>query len=253
MATDDDPDLTGTDQLQPDSNGLDEPELNEPEPDEPDQADEDDTDEPEPELSEPPSPPGQSGRRDHRISRLNERVLRAEERAREADRRLDEMLRQRAFPQQPQGETSTQREDRRSRMTPEERITEDLRDSEKRMQQQLQGHQFQTWDMQDRALYETKASVKPRYRRWQERVEKQVDDMKGRGQSGISRQDVYYWLLGKAMDEQDDKGGPQKQRTQAQRRVQANTVRPGSARSDAQASRRSGGKTLEERLSDVQI
>ena len=174
----------------------------------------------------------------------------------ERDRQIDELIRQRTQPvqvQQPAGESATQREERRSRMTPEERISEDLRDTEKRVTQQLQGVQLNNWDTSDRALYETKASIDPLYKRWQDRVEQEITKLRERGQVGVAREAVFYYLIGKAMSEQRGSKGNRQQRRQAESNVRRNATRPTDSRSNTQPNRRSGGRGPEERLADVPI
>jgi len=242
---DDDIDPREADTLGP--NGDDEEPVEEQEPDQPDNQDEDESEPQEPELA------ARQGRRaDHRFQALNERTRLAEERARESDRRLDELLRQRMQPQMPQGETPAQREERRSRLTPEERLTEDQRDMENRITRQMQGWQYTTWENQDRALYEAEARRDPEFRAYKDKVEKTIEQERAAGRSTPAREQVFYYLYGKEMYEKA-RAERQKQRQQAARRVQGNTVRPGSnaTRSDVQPARRSGGRSLEERLSDV--
>jgi hypothetical protein len=245
---DDDIDPREADTLGP--NGDDEEPVEEQEPDQPDNQDEDESEPQEPELA------ARQGRRaDHRFQALNERTRLAEERARESDRRLDELLRQRMQPQMPQGETPAQREERRSRLTPEERLTEDQRDMENRITRQMQGWQYTTWENQDRALYEAEARRDPEFRAYRDKVEKTIEQERAAGRTP-GREQVFYYLYGKELYEKA-RAERQKQRQQAARRVQSNTVRTSAnaTRSDVQSSRRTGNRSpeqqREERLSNV--
>jgi hypothetical protein len=213
--------------------------------------------EPEPEPGDPePEPVRRRG--EDRIRALNERLRVAERERQDANRRLDEMLARRADQQAPmtrQVESEAQRQHRRSSLTPEERIAEDLRESEQRMTQQMQGMQATNWDNSDRALYQGRASSDPLYRRWSDRVETEVKRLQTQGQYGVAREAILKFLLGSKVLEQRDNGSGKKRRDTAARRVAANTTRPSQGRSDANSGRRerSGGKSLEERLADTQL
>ena len=261
MPDDDDLDLEGVEQLAPDGDSSDS-EL-EPETDLAPEGEEEGEGESEGEgEGEQPDLAAQNrraekvaGRASNRIRELSERTRKAEETARETQHRLDQLLASRQQPSQPAGESEAQRAERRSRLTPEERISEDLRESERRTQNLLQQTQFQQWDNSDRSLFETKASINPLYKRWKSRVEQEVETIRSRGGPVPAREAVLKYLLGDKMIEQlESKGGGQR-RQAAQRRVQANTVRANgnAGRSDAQQHRRGGGRSLEERLSDVSI
>jgi len=256
---DDDLDLTGVDRLQPDAQVEDEPALEDQETDLPDdqdgEGDDDQSGDQPDDIAAQGDQPGQQqpprkpGRADRRIQALTERL-------RERDRQIDDLIRQRTQPAQvtqPVGESEAQRTERRSRLTPEERISEDLRDSEKRVSQQLQGVQFNNWETSDRALYETRASIDPLYKRWQDRVEQEITKLRERGQVGVAREAVFKYLIGSAMLEQRGTKGNRQQRRAAEARVRANTARVGDTRSNTQPNRRGGGRSLEERLSDVPL
>lgn len=240
LDTEDNPDDFDDDADQPGDTG-DEPDLRA-------QGTEDDTGTPAGDRQQQPS------RRDRRIETLAQRAREAERREKEANDRLNEMLRVRreTATQQPTGESAAQRAERRSRLTPEERITEDLRESEQRLNGQLQQSQLVAWETSDRTLFETKAINSPAHRRWKDRVEAEVQKLKERGQVGVARESILAYLLGKAVLDQQEKKGGGKRRDEAKRRIERNTTRPGAPRSDTSQQRR-GGKSLEERLSNVSL
>lgn len=260
----DDLDLDGVEQLDPaDIETL--PSEDE-EPDDPDNRDDDGgpdddgegegADEQHDDLAAEPPGDRQPGRRDRRIQALNERLKAAERERAETNRRLDELLKQRTVQERPlteHVESEAQRTQRRSAMTPEERLSEDLRESEKRTSATLQNIQAANWDNSDRALYEAKASNDSLYRRWAPRVEQELQRLRTQGQ-GAPREAILQFLLGKAMLEQRGKGTG-KQRRKAARRIQAQETRPSNSRGDVSEQRRasSGRKSLEERLSDVPL
>jgi len=55
---------------------------------------------------------------------------------------------------------------------------------------------FQAQDMSDRTRFESKIASEPRRAKYTERVEEEVRKAQSRGQMA-SREDVYYWMLGK--------------------------------------------------------
>jgi len=55
---------------------------------------------------------------------------------------------------------------------------------------------FQAQDMSDRTRFESKIATEPRRAKYTERVEEEVKKAQSRGQMA-SREDVYYWMLGK--------------------------------------------------------
>jgi hypothetical protein len=67
-----------------------------------------------------------------------------------------------------------------------------LRDTQRQAQQAM----FQAQDMSDRTRFESKVSTDPRRAKYTERVEEEVQKARSRGQQA-SREDVYYWMLGK--------------------------------------------------------
>lgn len=256
---DDELNLPGVDQLEPDAEDvLDPVDDEEPEGDEPDESEEPQEGEPE-ELAagdrrqEPERPPSRAQRR---IASLHDKSTRAEKALQDANRRIDELLSLQRQQQQPlttQVESAAQRETRRASLTPEERIQEDLRDTERRVTQQFQTLQGATWDQNDRTFYETKASIDPLFKKWQPRVEQELQTLRKNGQ-GAPREAILYYLLGKAMAEGRSSKGNRQRKTDAERRVKSNTTRPGaSPRGDVQPAPRRGGRSLEDRLSDVPL
>ncbi len=55
---------------------------------------------------------------------------------------------------------------------------------------------FQAQDMSDRTRFEAKINSDPRRAKYTERVEEEIGKARARGQQA-SREDVYYWMLGK--------------------------------------------------------
>ena len=78
-----------------------------------------------------------------------------------------------------------------------------LRDTQRQAQQAM----FQAQDMSDRARFESKIASEPRRAKYTERVEEEVQKARSRGQQA-SREDVYYWMLGKDIAEGKLKAKP---------------------------------------------
>ena len=78
-----------------------------------------------------------------------------------------------------------------------------LRDTQRQAQQAM----FQAQDMSDRTRFESKIASEPRRAKYTERVEEEVQKARARGQQA-SREDVYYWMLGKDIAEGKLKAKP---------------------------------------------
>ena len=106
---------------------------------------------------------------------------------------------------------------------------------------------FQAQDMSDRARFESKISTEPRRAKYTERVEEEVKKAQSRGQMA-SREDVYYWMLGK--DIADGKLKPKAKSSPAVPRGKSPAVR-----SDVQGRGRpsSDRDKLRSRLDNVNI
>lgn len=167
----------------------DDPPADDPDTPDPDLPDDDDL--PEPDLPDDP-PVSTRSRRDDSAERLARLEAEVERRAKLAD----EAIRQsRPAPV----DTEYQREEERLRsadITELERwqiqSNRTLRATEARATQAL----MQAQEMQDRTRFESKIASDPRRAKYVERVEEEVSKARSRGQQA-SREDVYYWMLGK--------------------------------------------------------
>jgi hypothetical protein len=204
--------------------------------------------EPEPEPGDPePGEQRQPSRRDSRIETLTNSVKEERQRRVELERRLDGLVRQ---PQLPQGESPEQRAQRLALLTPEERITETLRESEARHAQELRGLQFSILDGNDRAAFEAKATVDPLFAKWKPRVETELATLRQQGQN-VDREKLMFYLIGKnAVEGRSKEVG--KQKRAAQVRVNAQRTRPSNSGSDT-AANRTRNTSLERRLENQSI
>lgn len=165
-------------------------------------------------------------------------------------RRLDELSRQMQQPQV-QRESAEQRAARFALMTPQEQMTETLREAEQRQAFREQTFQTQMLDATDRTAFQTKATVDPVYAKWAPKVEGRLAELRARG-TNVEREILLKYLIGEAALERRSSKEGKREVVQAQRRVAAQRTRPANAASDTQAQRR-GGQSLEQRLENVQI
>lgn len=186
------------------------------------------------------------GERRHQV--LSNELRERDRRIEELNRRLDTVL---AGTQRPQGETSEQRAQRLALLTPEERITETLRESEGRHAREIHELRFATLDGNDRAAFEAKATVDPLYAKWKPRVETELAALRKQGQN-VDREKLMYYLLGKNAVEARTAQGKQ-QRRAGQARINAQRTRPSNSGSDTAATRRDRNTSLERRLENQSI
>ena len=268
ITDDDDVNLDDIDTNPPeenDSGGADEVNENDlPEGDQPDdvedqpdaERDQDDEDEQDRRLAardrtpaEPEVRQVRRGRENDRIRSLNDDLRRSQEETRALQRRFDEFM-QRSQQSQPRGESEQERTSRRALLTPEERMAEDIHDSEQRTLRTVQQQTFAMQDATDKSSYDAKASTTPLYSRWRDRVETERSRLLQNG-ANVGRRAVLAYLIGDKALQQAESGKPSSQRAQGHRRVERQTVRPGNSRNDMQPSDRRGrGKSLEERLAN---
>ena len=115
-------------------------------------------------------------------------------------------------------------------------------------QAQAQQALFQAQDMSDRTRFESKVATDPRRAKYTERVEEEIGKARARGQQA-SREDVYFWMLGK--DIADGKLKPKSKSVSAPAVPRGKS--PG-VRSDVQGrGRPSSGSKLKARLENIEI
>ena len=159
-----------------------------------DPVDDDDVDLPDDDLPDDP-PVRTASRRDdsaERLARLEAEVERRGRMAAEAANRQPAPV-----------DTEYQREEERLRaadVTEMERWQIQANRTLRATQQQAQQAMFQAQDLSDRTRFESKIASEPRRAKYTERVEEEVQKARSRGQQA-SREDVYYWMLGKDIAE----------------------------------------------------
>lgn len=198
----------------------------------------------------------QGGRRNSTIRTLRAQLREARESSRTLTQRFDDFVarggqQQRQQPQQTQ-ETQEQRNARRSLLSAEERMSEDMQELRSLVVTSTHQTQVSTADATDRASFDAKSASDPLYRRWSAKVETERARLAGLGQF-VAREAIMTFMIGKAALEARNSPEAKKQRAQANRRVQRQTVKAGSSRNDATQSRRGSSKSLEQRLADVPL
>jgi len=196
----------------------------------------------------------QGGRQNSTIRTLRAQLREARESSRTLTQRFDDFVARGSQParQQPTQETQEQRTARRSLLSAEERMSEDMQELRQVVTTGLHQTQLSTADATDRASFDAKSSSDPLYRKWGAKVETERARLAGLGQF-VAREAILTFMVGKAALEARNSPEAKKQRAQANRRVQRQTVKAGSARNDATQSRRGSRNSLEQRLENVPL
>ena len=187
-----------------------------------DSADVDDVDLPDDDLPDDP-PVRASTRRDDSAERLARLEAEVERRGR--------MAAEAAARQPAPVDTEYQREEEKLRnpeTTEMERWQIQANRTLRATQQQANQALMQAQDMSDRARFESKIASEPRRAKYTERVEEEVQKARQRGQQA-SREDVYYWMLGKDIAE-----GKLKSKPKASSAPAVPRGKPAGVRSDVQ-------------------
>ena len=205
--------------------------------------------EPAPEVREPPVA-AQPSRRDTRIQTLADEARQAKQELAETRRRLDDLSRQMTQPRV-QAESPEQRASRFALMTPQEQMSETLRESEQRTVALVQQVQMQSADAADRAAFQSRAAVDPLYAKWGPKVEGKLAELRARG-NNVERDVLLKFMIGEAALERRGSTVGKAEVKQAQRRVASQKTRTTNSGSDTAPQRRQQ-TSLERRLEDVQI
>lgn len=211
------------------------------EPDQPDASEQ-------PETRQPEQPP--PSRRERRIEALTTSLAEERRQREELNRRLDAVLAGRQQASQPQ-ESPEARAQRLALLTPEERITAELQDAKQSFALQMHQMQISNKDANDKAAFQAKATVDAYYKKWEPHVEAELAKLRNTGYNA-DRENVMFYLIGKAAVAGRKSPETRKQRVEAQRRVQRQQTRPSNSGSDVSAAR-SRGSSLERRLENVEL
>ena len=162
----------------------------------------------------------------------------AADRAARLEREVAELRQQR---QQPLQETREQEEARLALMSFEERIEYKLEKATRDHERQLALVQFQSADAADKAAYEAKASYNSVYKKYSAEVEKLLLSERQAGRT-YPRETILKFVLGERV--MNAKPQIDKQRREAQQRVNKQRTVPDGGRSDRSSSRERNGDTL---------
>ena len=131
-------------------------------------------------------------------------------------------------------------------------MAEQMRDAEARHTRDLQTLQFQLMESSDKASFEAKALADSLYKKMAPKVEQELANLRRQGQN-ISRENIFYFLVGKSAVESRNSGATREQRRAAEARVRKATTKPANVRSDTGATRQRQQVSLEKRLENVSI
>jgi hypothetical protein len=195
---------------------------------EPADPDEDlDPDEPDPEPRVAPEP-RQPSRYERRVRSLNEQI-RTE---REARLRLEGQLQARPAPHVPQVDPRVEEQqfmEQLRMLSPEDQAMAVGRRVQDTTSRALQAQRLEFADMMDRQSFTQLQRAEPAAKRLSDKVEQLLASERAAGRNS-PREVIFSYLLGSELREKAARAGDQQRRT-GQRRIAAQTTRPGNSRS----------------------
>jgi hypothetical protein len=238
-----------------------EPELDEDlleeSPDDEAEPDETEGDEPDPDQEAEPDERQQNQQQDRRsqrrgeVHRARERADAAERRAADVERQLGELRTQiQQRPNDPAAQARAAEEERMrfEQMSPVE-IALHVRETERQhTERRLQVMQLGIQNTMDRSAFDAAARNDTVRRDYADRVNRYVESELRQGRF-VSRETVYYALLGQDVDSRRQQA-TQRQQRQGARQVARQTVRPASGRGDVA---RGGGRQRDQGADDVAL
>jgi len=163
----------------------------------------------------------------------NDRLRRAQQAPREVDPRIEA--------------------ERLALMTTEERTQYRLDQSERRHIQREQAFEFRMADMADKSTFAAKAATDPIYKKYETKVETELQRLRGMGQN-VGREALMKYFIGEAALTARSSGNNRQERRAAASRVRKAQASPAGARSDtASGDRRGSNDTVAKRLEGVNI
>jgi hypothetical protein len=230
-------------QAEPEESTADEPEQDqEPQPEQPLAAESREA--PEPQVRQP-------SRAETRIRALTDQIRERDQRLADTNRRIDELIARQSQPQPAPRESPEQRAARFALMTPQEQISETLRESEARWEQRMQSFQINSAETSDRTAFQARCTVDPLYAKWAPKVEGKLAELRTKGQN-VEREVLLKFLIGEAALERRGSKEGKREVEQAATRVAKAQTRPANTGSDTQAQRRQR-TSLEQRLENMNI
>lgn len=194
-----------------------------------DEGESEDDDDSAPALPEKPAK--ELSRGEARVKAAVDRAKAAEEKAAKADRlerEIEDLKRRIEQPQQRQ-ETAQERADRLALLSPEERFTLELNDMKAELARNQRIQAFQTYETQDKANFDAKALVNPRYAKYQAEVEARLAAERKAG-NNWPRETILKFVLGERVLE--NKKQVSKQRVQGQQNIRRQATKPTNTRGE---------------------
>ncbi len=194
-----------------------------------------------------------------RRPRANNTIAALRRRAQEAERERDELRRTaRPEPQQqrPDPATLAAQEnalfERWEQMAPREAERERQEYYRRQFGGEINRVASQLADQMDRQSFEARAATDKSRARLKDKVEATAANLRAQGNYSLTRETIYLHHLGEDVDRRRGEATP-RQRREGQRRIAAQTTRPGAARSDAARGRRSAADADEELLRGMTV
>lgn len=186
--------------------------------------------------------------RDHWAKTLRQEARQAKEHADRVQRELAEMRAQ-TERQKLQAQQASE-EERLALMTDGEKAQYFYQKTQVEQQQLKQQLEFQKQDMADRTTFSSKAAADPRYAKYQDAVEAELQAIRHQWGFNLPREAVLAFLVGKRV--LDGQGSAKAQQAKGKQTVTRQRTAPPKGNSDA-GGRQRQGKSLEDRLADVPI
>jgi len=190
-----------------------------------------------------------------RGANLRRRAQEAESREREKDERLGRLEREledfrRQGSTRQTAEDEARERERVALMSPEERTAHEVGKVKSELRGEMQQTRFLLADQADKTSFEARAQSDPLRKKYQDRVERELQAMRKNGMN-VERNRLFRYLVGEDVDNKRGEAAT-KQRRKTETVRQRETVRqPGGGRSDRPAARGKAPKTPAERLKDV--
>ena len=191
-----------------------------------------------------------------RIQALREREAAATAEAKLLKERLEQVLaEQRKQPPMVDEAAARAEAERVAAMDPVERRIYESEKKTAALQAQVNGLGFHISDATDKARFEAKAEINPVYKKYADRIEKGLSDMR-KNNANTTREALLTYYIGEdARKRLESKTGSDQRRRAAATRVERTQGRPATARSDVGGSRSDANSlaALEKRLAGVPI
>ena len=142
------------------------------------------------------------------------------------------------------------RAERRLLMTDSERFADEISELREQQAQFQKQQQFAQAEGHDRIAFSELKAADPRVAKYETRVEKELESLRAKGIYNFGRTEILKFLIGEQVLAAKKQVAAQK--TEGKAAIRRATTKPGNSGGDA-GGRQRQGKSLEDRLSDVQL